>query len=260
MSQVPLRKVIAQFTNMSDKDHEFARLYNIAVMGFEDEFNMDVQGNIVTVLLDVNDNKTVELPAGYLNYSKIGAVNQIGEFVTLKRNDQLSKYHAAYYQEANRNAGVPTIQGFGTPINAFNGGYNNLYYYNFWAYGTSFNLYGLDSGTATVGTYSVDVTDNVILLNPEFQYSQILLEYLSDGYNEDEEDYMIDSRIVQAVRAWIRWQSSLDMIKKYPANLIALYERQYNSEKKKARRRVNGFNLSEFNDIIRRGNKLVAKA
>lgn len=260
--QVPIRKYVARILNSSDRSaHEFVRLYNLAVQGYEDEFQPDIQGQFLTVLLDVQPNKTVQLPAGYVNYSKIGIVNQNGEFVTLKRNDQLSNYHAVYYDQANRNAGVPTINSLGNPFSPNgNNGYNYAYWYNFWQQGTSFNLYGLPSGTATVGTYKIDIGANVILLNPDFMYPQVLLEYLSDGYYEGDDDYMIDSRCGAAMTAWIRWQGAIDQPKKYPQSAIAGYERTYWNEKRKARMRMNPFNLAEMNDIIRRATNLTAKA
>lgn len=259
--QTTLKKVVGQYLNSSDKGHpEFARCYNIAVRGLENEFNLDVQGNFKTVLLDVETNKTVQLPVGYINYSKIGIVNQSGEFVCLKRNDQMSNYHAFYFQNTDRNEGVPTINSFGGPLGYNTYPYNGNYWFNFWNAGTGFNLYGLDSGTATVGTYKIDIGANVILLNPDFQYPQVLLEYLSDGYNEDDEDYVIDSRAAEAMLCWIRWQSAIDMPKKFSPSSVMMYQKQYFNEKRKAKCRLNGFNLAEMNDIIRRGTKLVAKA
>lgn len=260
--QTPIKKIVSQYLNSADMGtHEFARCYNIAVRGIENEFNLDVQGQFLTVLLEVNLNKTVQLPGGYINYSKIGIVNGNGEFVCLKRNDQLSNYHAIYYDQANRNAGVPTINSLGNPfLPAGNSGYNYGYWYNFWQQGTSFNLYGLPSGTATIGTYKIDVGANVIILNPEFTYPQILLEYLSDGYNENDEDYMIDSRCAEALLSWIRWQACVDQPKKYGEGSLARMERTYWNEKRKARMRMNPFNLAEMNDIIRRATNLTAKA
>lgn len=260
--QVPISKIVKQYLNSADKGHpEFARLYNIAVRGIENEFNLDIQGQFMTVLLDVQTNKTVQLPVGYINYSKVGIVNQVGEFVCLKRNDQMSNYHAIYYDQANRNAGVPTINAFTNPfLPAGNTGDGYSYWYNFWQQGTSFNLYGLPSGTATIGEYKIDIGANVIILNPEFCYPQVLLEYLSDGYDETTEDYMIDSRCAEAMLSWIRWQSSIDQPKKYPQSLVSNYERQYYNSKRVARMRMNSFNLAEMNDIVRRATNLTAKA
>lgn len=256
-----LTKIVSQYLNSSDRsDHEFARLYNIAVRGLENEFNLDITGQFVTVLLDVNPNKTVELPVGYLNYSKIGIVNSIGEFVCLKRNDQLSNYHAIYYDQTDRNAGVPNINAFGQPFIFGSYPYSNLYWYGFWNGASSFNLYGLNSGTTAVGYYKIDVGANVILLNPDFPYQQVLLEYLSDGYNESEDDYSIDSRAAEAMLAWIRWQGKIDNVKKNSIAELNMLERQYYSQKRKAKVRMNPFNLAEMNDIIRRTTKLVPKA
>jgi len=259
--QTSLRKICAQFLDSSDtSSHQYRRVYNLAVRGYENEFNLDICGYLKTELLDVMPNKTVPLPCGYLNYSKIGIVNGAGEFVTLKRNDQLSGYHAAYYNNVERNAGVPTINSFGTPFGLNNQSYNNLYYFNFWNLGTSFNLYGLDSGTATVGTYKIELGENLIILNPEFKYPQILLEYLTDGYDENEDDYYIDSRAAEAMLAWIRWQNAIDQPKKFSISWVTKYERSFYNEKRKSKMRINNFNLAEMNDIIRRGTKLVAKS
>jgi hypothetical protein len=260
--QVPIRKIVSQYLNSADRsDHEFVRLYNIAVRGCENEFQLDIQGTFLTVLLDVEPNKTVQLPVGYVNYSKVGIVNQVGEFVCLKRNDQLSNYHAIYYTQANRNAGVPSINNFSNPfLPVGSTGYAYSYWYNFWQLGTSFNLYGLPSGTATIGTYKIDIGANVIILNPDFTYPQVLLEYLSDGYNEEDTDYMIDSRCAEAMLSWIRWQGSIDQPKKFSPSLVAMYERQFYNQKRLARMRMNPFNLAEMNDIIRRSSNLTAKA
>lgn len=259
--QTTITKIIAQYLNSSDRgSHEFARCFNIAVRGLQNEFNLDICGQFQTVLLDVNPNKTVQLPTGYINYSKIGIVNSAGEFVCLKRNDQLSNYHAIYYQESNRNAGVPSINTFGDPFGYDQFPYNSLYWLNYWNLGTSFNLYGLDSGTAPVGTYKIDIGANLILLNPQFPYPQILLEYLGDGYDESADDYMIDSRAAEAMLAWVRWQSAIDMPKKFSPSVVMMYQKAYFNEKRKAKVRVNPFNLAEFNDISRRGNKLTPKA
>lgn len=259
--QTSLRKICAQFIDSSDQSsHQYRRIFNLAVRGFENEFTLDIIGQFKTELLDVSPNKTVPLPCGYLNYSKIGIVNSAGEFVTLKRNDQLSGYHAAYYNNVDRNAGVPSINSFGTPFGINNLSYNNLYYFNFWNLGTSFNLYGLDSGTATIGTYKIEMGENLIILNPEFKYPQILLEYLSDGYDENDDDYYVDSRAAEAMLAWIRYNNALDQPKKFPANTVRMYEQQYYNQKRKARMRINGFNLAEMNDIIRRSTKLTPKA
>ena len=260
--QTTLRKIVSQYLNSADRSHhDFARLYNIGVRGCENEFNLDIQGQFLTVLLDVQPNKTVELPTGYINYSKIGIVNGVGEFVCLKRNDQLSNYHAIYYDQTNRNAGVPTINSMTNPfLPNGNTGYNVGYFYNFWQQGTSFNLYGLPSGTATVGTYKIDLGANVILLNLDFNYPQVLLEYLSDGFNENDDDYMIDSRCAETMLAWLRWQCAIDQPKKYPLSAIAMYEKTYWNEKRKSRVRMNPFNLAEMNDIARRATNLTAKA
>jgi hypothetical protein len=260
--QTTIKKIVAQFISSSDlSQNQFVRLYNLAVRGVENEFNLDICGTFKTELLNVEDNKTVFLPDDYINYSKIGIINNAGEFVTLKRNNQLAKRHAVFYDEANANVSIPTINSIGLDgQNGYYGGYNLSYYFNYFYSGTSYNLYGLPSGTASIGEYTIDVKTETIVLNPDFQYSQILLEYLSSGFDEDAEDYTIDSRAAEAMLAWIRWQNSIDQIKKYPAGVVAEYERRYYNEKRKAKSRINPFNLSDFNEAIRSATNLTPKA
>ncbi len=259
--QTSLSKIVAQFLNSADRSsNEFTRCINLAIRGLENEFNLDICGQFKTVMLDVETNKTVVLPIDYINYSKIGIVNNIGEFVCLKRNDQMSGYHAIYLGEDNRNAGVPVINSFVNPFALNQYPYSSNWWFNYWANGSGFHLYGLDSGTRTIGTYKIEMGDNCILLNPDFAYPQILLEYLCDGYDEGEGDYMVDSRTAEALLAWVRWQAAIDKPNKYNQGTIMMYRAEYFNEKRKAKMRVNGFNLAEFNDVIRRGTKLVPKA
>ena len=105
--KVKLKELIGQYLSSADQSsHEFLRLWNIGVKGMKLEFNLDVTGSLKTVLLDVNANKTVELPCDYISYSKIGVMNHQGEVVTYKRNDQLAKINA---HKETRLDGVPLV-------------------------------------------------------------------------------------------------------------------------------------------------------
>ena len=48
--------------------------------------------NIKSSKLPVKDNKTVELPNDYINYTKIGVFNNKGEVIPLKYNSKLSNF------------------------------------------------------------------------------------------------------------------------------------------------------------------------
>jgi len=260
---ISLKEIVANLLDSSDaSSHSYRRLYNLGVFGMKTEFNLDVTGGIKTVLLDVNANKTVELPCDYIRYNKIGVVNQSGEFTTFKCNDQLTNYHQAYFNSTTRLAALPTLPTLGAAGYPDGGlvDYNALYYLNYWFSGTSYQLFGIGSGTANVGEYKVDEQARIILFDPFFHWSQVLLEYLSDGMDEENDDYQVDIRAAEAVKSYLRWQNAIDQTKKYSQGQIRDYRSQYFNEKRKSKMRLNPIVLNELQNAERRSWKLAPKA
>lgn len=255
--KVQLRKVVAQFLDSADESsHAFRRLYNIGVRGCE-QFNLDLTGNIKTVVIDVEANKTAYLPEDYISYSKIGVLNERGEVVTFKRNQDLSMWNDIYTQLDERQTGVPISNtlGFLDDQSAY-----PYLYYNYFYQGSSFNLFGLDSGTAKIGEYKLDEVNGLILLSPNSEHSQVVLEYLSDGYDSDADDYEIDVRAQEAFICWLRWNNAKDLRKKFSQSDVRGYKIEYFNELRKAAMRINPFILNEAENAARVGTKLVPKA
>ena len=254
--KIKLKEIIGQFLNSADQSsHEFLRLWNMGVWGMKTEFNLDITGVMKTVLLPVNANKTVDLPCDYISYSKIGVVNAKGEVVTYKRNDQLAKINK---NKDTRMEGLPTDGSVYT--NYVNNPFYNYYYFNYYNGANSFHLYGLDSGTVTLGTYTIDEDAKVIYLGIDNSYeSEIVLEYLSDGYSENMDDYDMDVQASEAMLCYLRWFNSKDS-KKYSGGEVQMFKKEYYNQKRLAKMRINSFVLNEMNDISRRGIKLTAKA
>jgi len=252
-----LRQIIAQFLDSADQSsHQFRRLYNIGVRGCK-EFNLDITGQFKTVLLPVNPNKTVTLPQDYLTYSKMGIVNERGEIITFTKNEQLSQYHAIYTQQVERNEGVPELTTIGNYVAPLPYPY---LYSNYWNGGTSYNLFGLNSGTANITEFDIDEGAGVILLNQHTRYEEMLLEYLSDGYDELADDYKIDVRAEEAFICYLRWKQATDLIKKFSASQVREYKNEYYRERKLAKMRINKALVSEFTKTKRSLTKLVPKA
>lgn len=258
-----LRDIVKNYIYSKDSSiHDFARLYNLASWGIKTEFNLDVWGGIKTVLLDVNANKTAELPCDYIGFSKIGVTNGKGEFVCFKRNEQLTEYHSEYFQTNSRTAGVPTINNFEQL--SVNGDtlfdYNNFLFLNYAYSGTSFNLFGLGSGTVDYGEYKINERSKIITFNPYFQYDNVLLEYLSDCSDEETGDYEVDVRAAEAVKCYVRWQDAIDIRKKYSQGTILSLKREFYNQKRLAKMRINKLVPNEIANAERRSWKLAAKA
>lgn len=257
MATIGLRQLVAQLLDSADQSsHQFRRLYNIGVRGSR-AFNLDITGQMKTVLLPVRPNNTVELPVDYLTYSKMGIINERGEIITFTKNEQLSQYHANLQNEIDRNAGVPELTTIGNYVAPLPYPY---LYSNYWWGGTSYNLFGLNSGTAQIADFDIDEGSGVILLNPKNNYQEILFEYLSDGYDETADDYRIDARAEEAFMCYLRWQNAIDLVKKFNPGQVGEYRREYYNQMRLAKMRINKAYASEFTAKKRSLSGLTARA
>jgi hypothetical protein len=257
MATIGLRQIVAQFLDSADQSsHQFRRMFNIGVRGSR-AFNLDITGTMVTVLLPVNINNTVNLPVDYLTYSKMGIINERGEIITFTKNEQLSQYHAIYQNQENRNEDVPELTTIGNYVAPLPYPY---LYSNYWSGGTYYTLFGLNSGTAQICDFDIDEGAGVILLNPKNTYEEILFEYLSDGYDETADDYQINSMAEEAFMCYLRWKSATDMVKKFSAGQVREYKNEYYREMRLAKMRINKAYASEFTARKRSLTGLTAKA
>lgn len=256
--KIKLKELIGNYLSSAEQSsQEFLRLWNMGVKGMQLEFNLDVTGEVKTVLLDVNANKTVNLPCDYISYSKIGVLNERGEVVTFKRNDQLAKINA---DSNNRLDKVPVSDGFPANPILLSPYYPGLYF-NYLIGDAYFNLYGAKSGTVSIGEYTLDEDNRIIYLGIDWAYkSQIVLEYLSDGYEQNLDDYKIDVRAGEAMIAYIRWNDAKDARKKFSREDVRQLKIDYYREKRLAKTRINGFKLNEMEHATRVATNLTAKA
>jgi hypothetical protein len=256
--KIKLMQIVAEFVDSADlSEHQVRRLYNIAVRGHRD-FNMGVYGSFKSILLPVNDNKTCDLPCDFLSFSKLGILNDNGEVVCLKLNENLSPMHSQYVADQMKVADVPVASNVGPfPMGTF-----GFYWLNYVGYGLDrgYHLFGLAGGSPTVGEYRIDETAKTIFLNQDWPYAYVLLEYLSDGYDDDGEDFFVDVRASEAMIGWIRWKNAEDQRKKYSLSEILMYKRDYYNERRKAKLRLNSVNIQEMEVVYRNHIKLVARA
>lgn len=241
-----LEEIIGQFLNSADQTtHQFIRLWNIAVFGIKSEFNLDIIGVYRTKILDVNCNNTVDFPCDYIKYRKIGLINGAGEVQTFKRNDQLTTLESRLC-EPPTSGGSSALYPYGNE------------YVNFWGRGSMWNLYGSDSGTVTIGEYTIDEKSRQIFLSPNSNHTQIVMEYLCDGLDCECGVIDIDVRAAASMLAYIRWQDAVDKPKKFNANQVMMYMRNFYRTKRLAKMRLNPFILNEMQHAMRVGTKLVA--
>jgi hypothetical protein len=206
----PLKTIVSYVLDEADKSiGDFDKCWVLGLRGLT-HLNYDVTGQIKTIRLPVQSNKTVPFPADCLSWSKIGNLNENGETVTLKINNSLTKF-----RDNNPNR-LDDITG------DINNGVGSValvpYYANFYYNGDCYNLYGVGNGLITYGECRVDETNRVVILDPNFRFDSIMFEYLSSPQKDD--DYQVPTNLQEAIIAFIKWKLKLASDKEYYGEVI----------------------------------------
>lgn len=205
----PIQRVVSFFCDQYEKSTGDAdRYYVLAYRGLE-KMHYNISAEPKTLRLPVEANQTVILPPDYVSWVKIGILNNNGEVSTLKVNNALTTFRD---NNPNRlSLLTPDIN------NSWVGNINAPYinYYNNGLYETFFGIG--QAGLIQYGECRVDEKNNVIVLNPQFNYSSIIFEYISSP--EKDTDYLVDVRLREALIAFIAWKCKLDSRQNYFAEL-----------------------------------------
>lgn len=139
------------------------------------ELRLDTWQDVKTELLPVTSRKTVLLPCGFVDWTKIGI--KIGQYViTLGVNDKLTVN--------NRTTTDSTVKGLlsqNLPNGIDYGAYGGFQFFNF--NGGSFSSCG--TGFVTKGHFKVvdHGTCQEILLDYDYAYDHVYVEYITDGFD-----------------------------------------------------------------------------
>lgn len=248
---ITLESVIYEYIDETKQsNNDYVRLYNIAFRGME-QLGIDFFYAIRSKRLTVQSNKTVVLPNDYLNYSKVGVLNSIGEVITLTYNQNLTTYADTL---ANR---LPLTQDFtlgsflnvATPI-----------FYNYYD-GTGYTqAYGVPSGSPFVGTFKIDDDNGVILLGENFGYDYIILEYLASP--KEGEDYRIPIQFRQALISWLAWKDVATLPSSRRGNLGDKRDRkqEFYNDRRLAMNRYKPFRYEQGHQLALEMQRLCVKA
>jgi len=206
---ITIDSVINDYIDESEQSvHKYAKLYNIAVRGME-KLGLDFFYKIRSVKIPIDTtNYTAELPNDYISYTKIGVLNSVGEIIPLKFNNKMTYYAD---QQPDR---LPLTQD-----NTLATWYQSdlPLWFNYWdGYGFQ-NIYGLPSGSPFVGSFNIDDSNGVVLLNQYFNYTYLMIEYLSSG-NPDE-PFRIPIQFREALLSFLAWRDIASMPSTRKGNL-----------------------------------------
>ena len=217
-------------------NHKYFKLWNLAYRSLT-ELGLDFFYSVKSVKLPVNANLTVTLPADYLNYTKVGILNAQGEIIPLSVNNNLT---TAFDMQPSRLSQTqdPTVFTGYSP--------QGIVWWNYWnGYGLS-NLYGLPSGSPFVGNFKIDNKNGVIVLDENFMFDYVMLEYISSP--QQGQDYYVPIQFKEAVVSYLRWKDIISLPTSRKGSLGDKRDRRadYYNERRLAIARYDAVNLSDL--------------
>lgn len=179
-------------------DSTFLRLWRICFRGFQ-QMGLNAMWQSKTISIPVNANATATLPNDFIQWVKIGNFNDVGELQILSVNETLTTFKdtspkrlADIASEVGSSSTALTTAPFAlTNMNTANGNYVT-------------QNFGVGSRLLTVGQCRFDLANRVILLNTDFAYPHVILDYISSP--EQDDDYQIPMQFQEAMIAWLYWQ------------------------------------------------------
>lgn len=247
---ITLDECINQYLNESEQsNHKYFKLWHIAFRGMDD-LGLDFFYQVRSVKLPVNANKTVDIPEDYLQYSKVGLLNSKGEVITLGVNSKLATYADLNPNRASKVADNSLFNYYdqSSPV-----------WYNFWNGAGFGTLYGIPSGAPNLGSFKIDETNGVIVLNLDFAYDYIMLEYVSSP-NQNQE-YRIPVQFRESMVCWLAWKDSANIPARSHFNLGDKRDKKhdYYNERRKAQARYKPLDLNEAYDWWLKTQRLAVK-
>jgi len=195
-SYITLDSVITDYFGEAEYSiHRYFKAWHLAFRGFEN-LGIDFFYRIKSVKLPINANFTVTLPVDYLNWTKVGILNDNGAIIPLYYNSNMTTYADLLPDRIEKTDDAQSAWlewGNNTWCNVWNGtGYGNVY--------------GVPSGEPFVGEFKIDNENGIILLNQNFQRDYLMLEYVASPVEGQE--YFLPVQFREALIAWLWWKDT----------------------------------------------------
>lgn len=248
---ITLDSVIYDYINQAElSQNKYAKLFHLAFRCMED-LGLDFFYQVKSVKLPINANKTVSLPADFRSYTKLGVLNGVGELVSLKYNENLTSVadllptRIADTQSSNF-------------VNYYS--YSSPVFFNMWDGNSYTNFYGVSGVGLYGGGFKIDDVNNVIILDPNFGYTGLVLEYVA---NPDEtKEYRIPSQFREAVVAWLAWKDTqyLSTVRRGAISNNQMRRHEYFEARRRGVAQYKPFYLDQAYIVHLESSRLVVKA
>lgn len=240
-----LDKIVREFMlgelGLESIDRRYSRFLSLGISALRDLY-YDSVGNVPNeVVLDVNDNGTVDLPSDFIDYYALGILSD-GELVSLGFNGNLtdiSKDDCGVRIEPSNDA-----EGTDALFSFENGGSFNDKGENQGGY------YGVGGGKSSIGEFKIYKDKGYIALNG-YTGTQIILRYKAD-INMVDGDFNVHPYNVQPIKDYI-WKHYIGKAKGYNLGQIQLANAAYKESKKKAQKQHLSMNAREIVSAFKSG-------
>lgn len=232
-------------------EHKYMRFLQWAIRGLK-EFHYDVLNEPKTVVFKtINDNHTIDMPADYVNWSKVGVIRG-GKIFTLQQNATFPfpRLKDDCGVEINDFASVTCLAAEQTQ--KVTGPWTIFFNYR---NGRNLgNLFGLGGGFNPFGYFRVDKEMNQIAFTSEVPNGPIVLEYVHNGINPDG-SAKVHVFVEEALIAFIHWKRTQQERGRAQSEK-ARARHDYFEERRRARSRLSQFSMEDWLKAGRKGYSL----
>lgn len=194
-SYITLDSILNDYLMESEQSvNKYVKLFHEGFRGMED-LGLDFFYTIKSIQLPVNANFTVTLPADFSNWTKVGILNGRGGVMPLWNNENLTSYADLLPNRVEKLQNPQLLTDWNTNT-----------WCNFWNGSCYSNVYGVPSGAPFVGSFKIDAPNGVVILNENFYWDNIILEYVSLPQQSETQDYYIPMQFREAMIAWLWWK------------------------------------------------------
>lgn len=245
---ITLQQIVMDF--LSDKgifdSENYIRYLKWAARGFE-KLGMYDLDSVQVEFLTINDNGVAVLPEDYIDYTKIGLIDDDGTIINLGVNEDI------VYNRASE-CGNPLNDYFDSSndTDVLDGYYYVPYYDDSCGYKT---LYGLSGGFAE-GYYRVDKAMRQIQFNSIVPQQTVVLEYISSGVKARGNTF-ISREAKEPIIAFMHWKDKQH--NGGTINEVAQAKQFFDEERKEVRDFILLPTAQELQDVLYSGYKQTLK-
>lgn len=238
--------------NLDDDDYgsnvSRGRIRNLAYGAIRD-LQFDTLKNITSVVLPINSStQKAILPEDFVDWVRVGVLNDGGEFLPLSQNPYMGKINQQILLD---NLDNRLLDSDGAPLTAYHtpssSPSSTTLDYTQWQYQrNAYNkggLFGLGGGQSGNGQFEFDKANGAMFVDTSVNSGEVVLVYIAD--ESMKKNPRILTYAIDAVKAFI-YKNVIANKVGVPMQEKMRADRKYNTEKKKVRARVNKLSKADI--------------